>query len=90
MLLPLQGDRFVSVITQGVALGARSFCPLPLLYPSASDFQFPSAGDRWFRAFRCNLWMSLVLLQKLLYCYQQFLPGYQQLLLPPSSQSFHP
>ena len=23
-----------------------------------------------FRAFRCNLWMSLVLLQKLLYCYQ--------------------
>ena len=41
---------------------ARSFCPfraccfwsfwaLPLLYPSASDFQFPSAGDRWFRAY---------------------------------------
>jgi len=29
---------------------ARSFCPLPLLYPSASDFQFHSAGDRWFRA----------------------------------------
>ena len=54
MLLPLQGDRFVSVITQGVALGARSFCPLPLLYPSASDFQFPSAGDRWFRA--CCFW----------------------------------
>ena len=79
MLLPLQGDRFVSVITQGVPW-ARSFCPLP----------FPSAGDRWFRAFRCNLWMSLVLLQKLLYCYQLFLPGYQQLLLPPSSQSFHP
>ena len=26
-----------------------------------------------FRAFRCNLWMSLVLLQKLLYCYQQIL-----------------
>ena len=25
--------------------------PLPLLYPSASDFQFPSAGDRWFRAY---------------------------------------
>lgn len=89
MLLPLLGDSFVSVITQGVSW-ARSFCPLPLLYPSASDFQFPSAGDRWFRAFRCNLWMSLVLLQKLLYCYQQVLPGYQQLLLPPSSQSFHP
>ena len=30
---------------------ARGFCPLPLLYPSASDFQFPSAGDRWFRAY---------------------------------------
>ena len=41
---------------------ARSFCPfraccfwsfwaLPLLYPSASDFQFPSAGDRWFRTY---------------------------------------
>ena len=29
-----------------------SFCPLPLLYPSASDFQFPSAGDRWFRAYQ--------------------------------------
>ena len=29
---------------------ARSFCPLPLLYPSASDFKFPSAGDRWFMA----------------------------------------
>ena len=34
---------------------ARSFCPLPLLYPSASDFQFPSAGDRWFRA--CGAYM---------------------------------
>ena len=30
----------------------RSFCPLPLLYPSASDFQFPSAGDRWIRAYQ--------------------------------------
>ena len=29
---------------------ARSFCPLPFLYHSASDFQFHSAGDRWFRA----------------------------------------
>ena len=29
--------------------------PLPLLYPSASDFQFPSAGDRWFRACGQNL-----------------------------------
>ena len=29
---------------------AMSFCHLTLLYPSASDFQFPSAGDRWFRA----------------------------------------
>ena len=35
---------------------ARSFCPLP----------FPSAGDRWFRAyccnviFRCNMWMLLI------------------------------
>ena len=41
---------------------AKSFCPfraccqklasalLPLLYPSACDFQFPSAGDRGFRA----------------------------------------
>ena len=34
---------------------ARSFCPLPLLYPSASDFQFHSAGDRWFRA--CGAYM---------------------------------
>ena len=34
---------------------ARSFCPLPLLYPSASDFQFHSAGDRWFRACGQNL-----------------------------------
>ena len=33
----------------------RSFCPLPLLYPSASDFQFPSAGDRWFRAYGTKL-----------------------------------
>ena len=31
---------------------ARGFSPLPLLYPSASDFQFPSAGDRWFRAYQ--------------------------------------
>ena len=31
---------------------ARGLCPLPLLYPSASDFQFPSAGDRWFRAYQ--------------------------------------
>ena len=31
---------------------ARDFCPLPLLYPSASDFQFPSAGDRWVRAYQ--------------------------------------
>ena len=31
---------------------ARGFCPLPLLYPSASDFQFPSAGDRWIRAYQ--------------------------------------
>ena len=30
---------------------SRGLCPLPLLYPSASDFQFPSAGDRWFRAY---------------------------------------
>ncbi len=37
----------------------RSFCPLPLLYPSASDFQFPSAGDRWFRA--CCLRLACVL-----------------------------
>ena len=28
---------------------SMSFCPLP--YPSTSDFQFPSAGDRWFRAY---------------------------------------
>ena len=31
---------------------ARDFCPLPLLYPSASDFQFPSAGDRWIKAYQ--------------------------------------
>ena len=44
---------------------AKSFCPLPLLYPSGSDFQFPSAGDRWFRACcllatcrNCCLWNS--------------------------------
>ena len=30
---------------------SKSFFPLPLLYPSASDFQFPSAGDRRFRAY---------------------------------------
>ena len=35
---------------------ARSFCPLPLLYPSASDFQFHSAGDRWFRACGAYMW----------------------------------
>ena len=29
----------------------RNFLPLPLPYPSASDFQFPSAGDRWLRAY---------------------------------------
>ena len=36
---------------QGVWGLHDSFCPLPLLYPSANDFQFPSAGDRWFRAY---------------------------------------
>ena len=76
----LTGRNYHLYIIPRVLPWARSFSPLP----------FPSAGDRWFRAFRCNLWMSLVLLQKLLYCYQLFLPGYQQLLLPPSSQSFHP
>ena len=35
---------------------ARSFSPLPLLYPSASDFQFHSAGDRWFRACGAYMW----------------------------------
>ena len=38
-----------------VQVRARGFCPLPLLYPSASDFQFPSAGDRWFRAYGTKL-----------------------------------
>ena len=33
----------------------ESFCPLTLLYPSASDFQFPSAGDRWFKAYGTKL-----------------------------------
>ena len=30
---------------------SMSFCLLPLPYPSASDFQFPSAGDRWFMVY---------------------------------------
>ena len=50
-LLPLQGDKFANMITPGRCPGLRasalsgraaymSFCPLPLLYSSASDFQF--------------------------------------------------
>ena len=30
---------------------SMSFCLLPLPYPSASDFQFPSAGDRRFMVY---------------------------------------
>ena len=30
---------------------SMSFCLLPLPYPSASVFQFPSAGDRWFMVY---------------------------------------
>ena len=44
---------------------ARSFCPLPLLYPSASDFQFPSAGDRWFRA--CGAYLRKFTFNVLIY-----------------------
>ncbi len=44
------GLKAQKLLAQGVLPWAKSFCPLPLLYPSASDFQFPSAGDRWFRA----------------------------------------
>ena len=30
----------------------KGVTPLALLFPSASDLQFPSAVDRWFRLFR--------------------------------------
>ena len=42
--------------------------PLPLLYPSARDFQFPSAGDRRFRAY----WViSTIQVEE--YCYMFYL-----------------
>ena len=45
-----------------------SFCPLSLPYPSASDFQFPSAGDRRFRAY----WViSTIQVEE--YCYMFYL-----------------
>ena len=43
-LLPFQGVLLMSIAW------AMSFCPLPLLSPSVSDFQFSSVSDRWFRA----------------------------------------
>ena len=57
---------------------ARSFCPLPLLYPSASDFQFPSAGDRWFRA--CGVYMRNLYYGNYNFSYYSFfLRGYKGL-----------
>ena len=57
---------------------ARSFCPLPLLYPSASDFQFPSAGDRWFRA--CGAYMRNLYYGNYNFSYYSFfLRGYKGL-----------
>ena len=47
--MPLQGDLLIAIIPRALPW-ARSFYTLPLLYHSASDFQFPSAGDRWFMA----------------------------------------
>jgi len=38
-LLPLQGALLIAIIPRALPW-AKSFCPLPLLYPSASDFQF--------------------------------------------------
>ena len=38
-LLPLQGALLIAIISRAMPW-AKSFCPLPLLYPSASDFQF--------------------------------------------------
>ena len=38
-LLPLQGASLIAFIPRALPW-AMSFCPLPLLYPSASDFQF--------------------------------------------------
>ena len=38
-LLPLQGVLPIAIIPRTLPW-AKSFCPLPLLYPSASDFQF--------------------------------------------------
>ena len=38
-LLPLQGALQIAIIPRALPW-AKSFCPLPLLYPSASDFQF--------------------------------------------------
>ena len=35
----------------GLGVSALYLC----YYPSASDFQFPSAGDRWFRAYGTKL-----------------------------------
>ena len=47
---------------------SMSFCPLPLLYPSARDFQFPSAGDRRFWAY----WViSTIQVEE--YCYMFYL-----------------
>ena len=49
------GLKAQKLLAQGVWGLHDSYCPLPLLYPSASDFQFPSAGNRWFRACGQNL-----------------------------------
>ena len=40
MLLPLQGDRFVSVITQGVALGLE-LLPFTFALPFGQRFSIP-------------------------------------------------
>ena len=69
--MPLQGDVLIAIIPR-VLPWARSFCPLPLLYPSASDFQFHSADDRWFRAREAILASSVMQPRQALFTFLLF------------------
>ena len=67
--MPLQGDRFANIITQGVALGWEL---LPFTFPLR-------AGDRWFRAccviptVQVEIFLLLMLLKLLIRKYFYFL-----------------